>query len=110
MTCTKHGGKDAGSVYCKFCDADAMENMPKRKGNDMSDTPSIISQADLDELNRRLFVAERELAAMRLRYTWEPMESAPRDRLVLIRYPSRAHEVGYVNKYNPGDGWMELPE
>ncbi len=22
MTCTRHGGKDAGSIYCKFCDAE----------------------------------------------------------------------------------------
>jgi len=57
---------------------------------------------------------ERELTALRLRYTWKPMKDAPRDRQVLIHYPAgrlrhEKIELGYINKYSIADGWMEMP-
>ena len=56
---------------------------------------------------------ERELTALRLRYTWKPMKDAPRDRRVLICYltPGRRldPDVGVVTDYTRADGWMEIP-
>jgi hypothetical protein len=68
------------------------------------------TSGDVQRLARQL---ERELAALRLRYTWKPMKDAPRDRPVLQRFTKRNGEIspaaGCVNSYSRADGWMEIP-
>ena len=51
---------------------------------------------------------ERELTALRLRYTWKPMKDAPRDRKVLIKNKYGVSD-DFARYAYAADGWMEIP-